>query len=413
MIDHPTYAVDIGSTLIKIAGITGTSARSYHLRTNNNPLSRHVSNIIDEIQAAEPEAKFRICSSANGGLRVGILCLSMRFSGRATAKLATLAGANVVYVHAMRDIDQLPSATIDFLIVTGGIDCHDTTAIQRHLQRFDFSAVPATGIIYAGNQQLASWFQAAYRGAITVANPVDDSLAIDDDTLANTLRNAYLDDIIHKDGVSSLQSRSEVPIWPTPAVVNQGFKAVARQQAAGVYPVPLILIDIGGATTDLHYGVELLPDDSESRVDDYAADHRHVFTDLGVATSRANTVARLVDHPRLFAFLAAVDPSAARQLYDLAHQGTIADELLFYACFFLALDAVGVGHDGTAPRLRVEKASAIVVTGGASQAIDISRANRIAALLAADGAHQPAVILDEDYSIWTVGMRKLTTASPA
>ena len=125
------HAIDIGSTIVKIA--EHGRAQDRLPRDYDAGIEAQVGGAIDAIRGRDPEARFRICSSANGGLRVGILCLTTRFSGRVAANLASAAGANVVFMRSLSNGEAAPSEAVDALVLVGGTDGPDSEPLERHL----------------------------------------------------------------------------------------------------------------------------------------------------------------------------------------------------------------------------------------------------------------------------------------
>jgi len=396
------HAIDIGSTIVKVA--ENGRAHAQYLRDFDGGIEAQVNGVIDAIRGRDPQARFRICSSANGGLRVGILCLTSRFSGRIAANLASAAGANVIFLHGMNGNGAVTAEAIDALVLVGGTDGSDAGQLERHLDAIDLSDFDFQILVYAGNNVMAGAFRRRYPAMRVVANPLGPNLELINTGLLDMLRDAYLDDLIQKDGVAALQGSSEVPIRPTPAVVNAAFRILSTRRAGPAFPLPFLLVDIGGATTDVHFGVELLSATSRVRLEGFLDDNRYVFAELGVSASRDSTVVRLAEHPGLHDFLTAFDADRTRELYRAVVEGEAPDVLMPYACYFLALDGVGVGHSGDRPALRIDKANAIVVTGGALQDADAAILKRIGRLLVHSDATAPDVIFDRDYSLWTLGL---------
>src|SRR5829696_3219703 len=78
----------------------------------------------DQVRALVAERRagsVRICSSANGGVRVGILGLSRRHSVVAAARAAVDAGGNVAYRRLFSDAPA-PVPPVDVLVLVGGVD---------------------------------------------------------------------------------------------------------------------------------------------------------------------------------------------------------------------------------------------------------------------------------------------------
>ena len=183
---------------------------------------------------------------------------------------------------------------------------------------------------------------------IIVPNPISDRLVSTNTHIFEVIRRAYLDDLIYKEGVSELRSNLSHGIRPTPEVVSSGFqRAILNGSKIGVI-APCLLLDIGGATTDLHYTVEIVKDGSGGRASSLGSSSvaRYVFTDLGIVASRDSLMLQLRSHSRLYEFLNAVLPDDVTDTYRLLREGEYqpSPQLLSYGCLFLALDRFAQGR---------------------------------------------------------------------
>lgn len=402
--------IDIGSTMVKVARLdTGGNVASYdfHKREYDHSIYTQVSGIIDRFKASNPNAVFSICSSANGGLRVGIVCLTKRFSGNVAKNLALAAGGNVLFTD---DVDhpskELPE--VDALIVVGGIDSPDADHMRGQMAKFDDSTYSYQTLVYAGNEYLASEFTSKFPHASVVANPLSQNLDLACEDLLEKVRDLYLDDIVEKQGVSKLQAFSAVPIWPTPAIVNLASDHIGRNGSTLQFSSPSIVLDIGGATTDAHFGMEVIDEKATGRSNGFRAYNRHVFTELGVFASLDSTVTKLSEHPRLYEFIRTVYGESASRNYAQFREGEVPEDMLFYGCFFLAFDSLSSKSDKGSPTLRLGKINSIVLTGGASQRADKTIMSELTRLLLPSGRENGIeVVLDSDYQIWLDGMKRL------
>ena len=80
------YAIDIGSTIVKLANIAEDGAilsQTMTPRDFDAGIARQVERLLSRAGIPLDSEEVVVCSSANGGLRVGIVCLSPRFSGAA------------------------------------------------------------------------------------------------------------------------------------------------------------------------------------------------------------------------------------------------------------------------------------------------------------------------------------------
>src|SRR5438034_11157237 len=75
-------AIDIGSTVVKLARVASHGellSQEFYPRNVDAGIARQVESLVDQGGFSDEDAL--ICSSAKGGLRVGIVCLTEQFSG--------------------------------------------------------------------------------------------------------------------------------------------------------------------------------------------------------------------------------------------------------------------------------------------------------------------------------------------
>lgn len=403
-----TILIDIGSTIVKVAFDPDNNmpSQEFHHRDYDVDIYDQISSLVGDYRSRYPNSRFRICSSANGGLRTGIVCLTERFSGSVARNLALSAGANIIFVETLGNTEENWPPRVDTLVVVGGIDCRDVQHMRTRLAALDVSRYRFQTLLYAGNRYLAEEFQRRYPAVIFVQNPLRDDLDRHYEDLLYKIRDLYLDDLIGKEGVARLQAFSEVPIWPTPAIVNLAYEQIIENKLKLRFPAPCIVFDVGGATTDMHFGLEVVERDGSGRLSAYRSCNRHVFTELGVFYSRKSTINRLSVNERLYEFLRVIYGPKASRAYADFREGNIDEELPFYACFFLALDSVARGDGTNVPRLNVEKINSIVVTGGASQQVNPDVLSQITTLFLPQRYEKGIkVFLDVKYEIWVEGMK--------
>jgi uncharacterized protein (TIGR01319 family) len=400
--------MDVGSTIIKYVRFDAAGAISdggYFPRDYAQAVGAQAAAILTSELGWRPgHDAARICSSANGGLGVGVIGYTERFSARWAAKAAFNSGANVRWATTTQDWPRTGAAAVDLLVLAGGAEHGPTARQEAWLDQAKALPVVADAVVFAGNTALAAAVRARWPGAIIAGNVAGDDLRWQGDALAVVLREAYLRDLVQSKGLGSLQSHSEVPIMPTPAVVQESFAAILRGETAIILPAPLLLLDIGGATTDVFYGGELIADDAGSRPQPPI--NRHVFTHLGVSASRATVLERLSLAERLGEFLRVIDPADADRRYHALREGDgswATPELLAEACLFLALAECASG-ERTGHRLALERVAAVCITGGASQLCRVPRLERIVRLC---GARDAVIRRDDDYRIWIEGMARL------
>ena len=402
-------AVDIGSTVVKIARVKDGGSlisQEFHPRDFEAGIARQVESLLDSCDVSPDRSDVLVCSSANGGLRVGIVCLTKRFSGGVLRDQILLAGANPVFVVDFEeDAGNVPY--VDILLVGGGIDCIDAAPMEQRLKRFDAGNYRYGALLFAGNRYLGDSFRRRFPKARQVTNPIAGELASRTTPVFEVVRRAYLDDLIYKEGVSELKHDLAGGIRPTPEVVSAGFqRAVLSRSGIGVTS-PCVLLDIGGATTDIHYTVEIVRDDSETKPSLAGCSvSRYVFTDLGIVASRDSLLLQLRMHPRLYEFLCQVLSGDVTETYRVFREGEYqpSPELLAYGCLFLALDRFAQGRGPGLPTGDLTRVAQLILTGGGAQLLSEDTARQVIKVLLSGKSSDPVILIDRRYQIWVEGI---------
>src|SRR5437667_2620266 len=399
-------AIDIGSTVVKVARVASDGellGQEFYPRDFDSGIARQVESIVNGSGFSDEEVL--ICSSANGGLRVGIVSLTEHFSGATLRNQVLLAGANPVFACGLDDhtgnLDQ-----VDILIVGGRIDCAEGAPLEQRLRRFDASKYRFSALVYAGNRQYADLFLQLFPQATVIANPLSEGLSGKSTSVFDAIRRAYLADLVHKQGISDLRKSLSKTIRPTPEVVSRGFQRIVFNRSRIKALGPCMLLDIGGATTDLHYTTDVIREDSEEKALPGSSVARYVFTDLGIVASRDSTLLQLRSHPRLYDLLSMIaEDDGIREMYQALREGKFepSPRLLSYACLFIALGRFANGSTSGITTADLSKVVQILLTGGAAQILDVNVASRVVDPFVC-GEGNPRILIDHCYRIWVDGM---------
>ncbi len=358
-----------------------------------------------------PATTTLLCSSANGGLRVGLLSLSNRYSGALAARALALAGANLIYTMDWRTASQAPAQQkVDLLILVGGVDAYpgrtarvgiaELAAAMPGLSRF-----PRDRLIYAGHYQGAEAAREAWPDVAFVANPLQDAMTVGDASLEEYVRTTYLDDIESKGELLPLRDVLAAPIQPTPAVVAVAFRRLLRRFAG-----PALLLDIGGATTDVHFPRELEAETiAASGPMGRSETGRYVHTALGIADSRASALRAFLADRRCADVMLALHGDGFRNGFAHLQDGEADDRTAFAACLYLSLrrsrESASYG-----PRLDLTRIATLAITGGASQVLGAADVRALIAIATEEDPGRVAVVLDHDYRWWSLGLLPATLA---
>jgi len=397
-------AVDIGSTIIKIAQLDHNDAQlsqQFFTRDFDLGVAPQVKSLLEGVGADE----ILMCSSANGGLRAGIISLTEHYSGIVVQNQALNAGANPLFVKRLSD-EQGDMRFVDVLIVCGGIDCSDAPLFESMIENLTLVNFKFGSLIYAGNSYFADSFRQRFPEAVVIANPLGGTLTNGSNSVFEALRNAYLEDLVYKEGISELNQQLSMKIRPTPEVVSSGFHRILSNRSNIKVTGASLLFDVGGATTDIHYTVEIVRDDSLVRPGAASSIARYVFTDLGIVASRDSTLQQMRSHPLSYEFLNLVLTHDVRETYQLLREGEYvpSPEVLSYACLFLSLDRFSHGKGSGLPVADLNKVSQIILTGGATQNLSEAIVANILRMFFSDVGVDPAILIDKKYQVWIDGI---------
>jgi hypothetical protein len=399
--------IDVGSTVIKSAirrndrWIEGT----FTPRKTDVRIADQVAEILNSTGL---KGEIRICSSANGGLRVGLICLTSRYSGAATAHNLQTVGANIVFIREITDEPAENSEiAVDVLVIVGGVEGYPADVFAKHLVKLDLSKFPHDKLVFAGSGLCIDIARNMWPDVQLMQNPLQGGMSVGSDKLAHFVRDTYLEDIESKRELLPLTPLSTTRIEPTPAVVSRAYKhlSLSGQELD-------LLIDVGGATTDVHFNRELLDDKADASVlTTYGDIGRHVFTGYGVFESKSSTLAALMADERCSDFLGAFDEKRQREVYVDLLENVFPEDLLFYACIFLALTRLKYSRStasqqaggNAAPPLNLQRVTSIGITGGAAKVVQTDKLNKVISAVT-DRSH--LAVVDRNYRWWSIGMMK-------
>lgn len=243
--------------------------------------------------------RFLASSSAAGGLKMTVHGLVWDMTVKAAKEAALGAGANIRYITAGLlsgdDLLEIEQISPNIILLAGGVDYGEKNTILANARQLAKLSVKIP-VIYAGNKeiqkQIAEIFESAGVECLICENvyPNIDQLVVE--PLRGLIQKVFEKHITEAPGMSSIRKLVTGTILPVPAAVN--LAAQRFYQLMG----PCMVIDVGGATSDVHS----VSEDSEryrnvlTSAEPFAK--RTVEGDLGVYKNR-DTVANLMKEPPL------------------------------------------------------------------------------------------------------------------
>ena len=386
---------DIGSTYFKVAE-EGT-IRQY-FRDFGRPIFDDLMDKCGDLIKRHSPDEIRICSSANGGLSTLIIGLSNSFSLKYAVNIAFNSGINIIDTVLYPDIDSAtaPLETVDVVIVVGGIDGVGGIFDER---LFGFlEKVHYENIVYVGSADDRDYLADHIDHLVILDNIITDRLKINEGELKTYLTDLYQADIMGKEDIKQLYHITANQIYSTPYVVNLALPHVKEKLDVAD---PYIVIDIGGATTDIHYSRDLV---SDNIVGEGGYD-RLVFKKLGVYKSRESLIHTARQNEFVFELLNHLGVTEN----ILEERSEKATKILMQLAIFLVLYKVS-RHHADYIELKLENLNSIVLTGGITKLLSQEEAEEIVGFFYKKLLHFhqiPDIVLDRNYEIWTYGMTEL------
>lgn len=390
-ISHEKLLIDIGSTYFKVS--TSDSIEQHFRDFNRQILDDLMHKCGDTIQRFNAD-DIHICSSANGGLSALVIGVTQSYSLKYATNIAFNAGINIIESIIFQNIEDysIPSDRIDVVIIVGGIDSNSGIFDERltsYLAKLNYS-----NVVYVGNAKDAIAIGSEVEQLVVLPNIIDDRLHIVEQHLKEYLTNLYQQDIEGKEDIKHLYEITDNQIYPTPYVVNKSLPLIH-----GSFSVtdPFILLDIGGATTDVHYSKDLVNDNIVTE----QGHDRIVFKKLGVFKSRQSLIFT-AEHNE-FAYELLMHLKVTENIYN--EHSEKATKVLMQLAIFLVLSKMS-HYRPAYVTLKLLAMNSIVFTGGITKVLTTEDIEDVVAFFyrkILNSDHKPVTVLDADYDIWTLG----------
>lgn len=293
--------IDSESPLFLGQGSAPTSVKEGDVRIGLNAAINNLKKQLSDQPVEIMWNSFFATSSAAGGLRMTVHGLVYDMTVKAAREAALGAGANIHQITAgkMRqsDIERMISIKPNIIMIAGGVDygerdtaLENAEAICKALNLAEFK-IP---VIYAGNienqNEIKNIFS-NYNGKIVIVDNVYPR--IDDLQIAparKIIQAVFEDNIIHAPGMEYIRDMVDGPIVPTPGGVM--LAAEILKEDIG----DLMVIDVGGATTDIHSVTSGSEEISRILISPEPYAKRTVEGDLGIYVNRKNVLQLLLQH---------------------------------------------------------------------------------------------------------------------
>lgn len=386
--------IDVGSTYFKLSTSKGVEQ---HFRDFNKDIYDDLTYKCGETINSYKKEDVYICSSANGGLTTLIIGITNSFSLKYATNIAFNSGINIIESILYRDIEKtsIPSDLIDVVIIVGGINSVSNVFDERlfkFLENINYS-----NVVYVGNEKDSSLLKQNIENLTILPNIITNKLHVEEEHLKEYLTNLYQADIMGKEDIKHLYEITSNQIYSTPFIVNKTLPYIG-----GKFKVadPYILIDIGGATTDIHYSKDLV-DGNMVTQNEY---DRLVFKKLGVYKSKESLIFAAKNNEFVYELLAHL--KVTENIFEDSSQK--ATTILMQLAIFLVLCKVSTYRKAYI-NLKLLALNSIVFTGGITKVLKPEDIEDIVSFFyqkIMNSQHNPNIVLDSNYDIWTLGVKE-------
>lgn len=273
--------VDFGSTFTKAALVDVGAGELVATAEHRTTVDTDVLDGWDACRAAlvlahrgAADAKVLACSSAGGGLRVAVVGNEQLVTAEAGRRVALSSGGHVVHVVGGRlagaDLDALRAGEPDVVLLVGGTDGGNAEVLVSCAAAMARARWRGP-VVVAGNldaqPQVAALLGDARTPYVLADNVVPRIGVLSPDSARAAIRQVFLRHVIGGKHLSRRADFTAMVRGATPDVVLTAVELLARgagpgQPGAG----DVVVVDVGGATTDVHSVVE--PDASDTDVEE-------------------------------------------------------------------------------------------------------------------------------------------------
>jgi len=258
--------IDFGSTYTKIVAvdldreeITGYAQSCTTVQTDIMIGLRHALALLPSSLRNVPYACKLSSSSAAGGLGMVTIGLIPELSAEAARRSALGAGAKVIKVFSFKladkELREIEGINPDIVLLAGGIDGGNTEVILANAQKLAQSRLTCP-VVVAGNKAVADEvcgiLQAGGKVPLATENVMPDVNVLNVEPARTMIRKVFIERIIAAKGLKKAEEFVEGILMPTPTAVLKAGQILAAGTASEKGMGDLVVVDIGGATTDVH-----------------------------------------------------------------------------------------------------------------------------------------------------------------
>lgn len=260
--------IDFGSTYTKLTAVDLTHEVILGTAKSQTTIQ---STIMDGFYTAKKELLAHIgrpnitfdehyaCSSARGGFKMVAIGLSPTLTTEAAKRAALGAGTRILKVYSYglkkQDVDEINELDPDIILLCGGTDGGNKNGIIRDATLLASTSLDIP-IVVAGNTQANPDIQALLtegnKTFYITENVMPQINVLNAHPTRRLLRDIFMKKIVEAKGMETVEKEIGQILMPTPTAVLHAADLLARGTENEPGWDSVIVVDIGGATTDIH-----------------------------------------------------------------------------------------------------------------------------------------------------------------
>ncbi|KGK89319.1 MutL protein [Clostridium sp. HMP27] len=199
------------------------------------------------------------CSSAAGGLKMIAIGLVPELTAEAAKRAALGAGARVLNVYSYdltsREMEEIKNSNLDIILLAGGTNGGNKECIIHNAKMIAEHGIKLP-VVVAGNKvasdEIAEIFDKAGILYRITENVMPKLNVLNVEPAREEIRQIFMKRIVEAKGMKSAEGFINGILMPTPAAVLKAARVLAEGTDKEDGLGDIVVVDIGGATTDIH-----------------------------------------------------------------------------------------------------------------------------------------------------------------
>lgn len=265
-------AVDFGSTYTKLTAIdlieekilfttnSMTTIQTDVMEGFNLAFDSLTKKLDDKFGEKTYEIKYQnACSSAAGGLKIIAVGLVPELTTLAAKTASLSAGARVVKTYAFeltdKDFEEMNKINYDILVLSGGTNGGNREYILNNAREIVNKNIKKP-VIVAGNEDVHKEIDELFKDKnieyYLTENVMPVVNKINIEPLREVIREVFMKNITKAKGMENVEKKLKNIIMPTPTAVIKAAELLSKGINENEGLGEIMVVDIGGATTDVH-----------------------------------------------------------------------------------------------------------------------------------------------------------------